>query len=53
MDQLRLASAIGFDRTTISGVVDRLEAKGLMVRKISGTDRRAKPCFQLPRVDNC
>jgi DNA-binding MarR family transcriptional regulator len=45
IDQLRLANAIGFDRTTISGVIDRLEAKGLMVRKVSGTDRRAKLLF--------
>src|SRR5260370_10986140 len=45
IDQLRLANAIGFDRTTISGVLDRLEAKGLMVRKVSGTDRRAKLLF--------
>jgi DNA-binding MarR family transcriptional regulator len=45
IDQLRLANAIGFDRTTISGVVDRLEAKGLVVRKVSGRDRRAKLLF--------
>jgi len=45
IDQLRLANAIGFDRTTISGVVDRLESKGLVVRKVSGTDRRARLLF--------
>src|ERR1700750_2902236 len=37
-DQLRLANAIVFDRTTISGVIDRLEAKGLIVRVVSGED---------------
>jgi DNA-binding MarR family transcriptional regulator len=40
IDQLRVANAIGFDRTTISGVVDRLEAKKLLVRQQCGTDRR-------------
>lgn len=45
IDQLRLANAIGFDRTTISGVIDRLETKGLVARKVSGTDRRAKLLF--------
>jgi DNA-binding MarR family transcriptional regulator len=48
IDQLRVANAIGFDRTTISGVVDRLEAKNLLIRKVSGTDRRAKMLFATP-----
>jgi DNA-binding MarR family transcriptional regulator len=48
IDQLRLANAIGFDRTTISGVVDRLEAKGLIVRTVSGEDRRSKMLFPTP-----
>jgi DNA-binding MarR family transcriptional regulator len=41
IDQLRVAQAIGFDRNTISGVVERLEIKGLVSRK-TGTDRRTK-----------
>ncbi|UIF90276.1 MarR family winged helix-turn-helix transcriptional regulator [Cupriavidus sp. UYPR2.512] len=41
IDQLRVAQAIGFDRNTISGVVERLEAKGLISRE-TGTDRRTK-----------
>ncbi|WP_432262304.1 MarR family winged helix-turn-helix transcriptional regulator [Cupriavidus sp. TMH.W2] len=41
IDQLRVAQAIGFDRNTISGVVERLEAKGLVSRE-TGTDRRTK-----------
>jgi DNA-binding MarR family transcriptional regulator len=45
IDQLRIANAIGVDRTTISGVIDRLEAKNLIVRKVSGTDRRANQVF--------
>lgn len=48
IDQLRLANAIGFDRTTISGVIDRLEAKGLIVRTVSGEDRRSKTLFPTP-----
>lgn len=40
-DQLRVAQAIGFDRNTISGVVERLETKGLISRE-TGTDRRTK-----------
>jgi DNA-binding MarR family transcriptional regulator len=42
IDQLRLANAIGFDRTTISGVIDRMEAKALLERRASTKDRRAK-----------
>ena len=45
IDQLRVANAIGFDRTTISGVIDRLESKRLLVRKTSESDRRAKTLF--------
>jgi DNA-binding MarR family transcriptional regulator len=42
IDQIRLANAIGFDRTTIGGVVERLEAKGLITRATGAADRRAK-----------
>ena len=42
IDQLRLAQAIGFDRTTIGGVIERLEGKGLLQRKIGAADRRAR-----------
>jgi DNA-binding MarR family transcriptional regulator len=49
IDQLRAANSIGFDRTTISGVTDRLELKNLLVRKVSGTDRRAKMLFATPQ----
>lgn len=45
VDQLTLANAIGIDRTTISGLIDRLQAKGLVIRKISEADRRAKLLF--------
>lgn len=42
IDQLRLANAIGFDRTTIGGVVERLEAKRLITRETGAADRRTK-----------
>jgi DNA-binding MarR family transcriptional regulator len=42
IDQIRLANAIGFDRTTIGGVVERLEAKGFLNRATGAADRRAK-----------
>jgi MarR family transcriptional regulator, temperature-dependent positive regulator of motility len=41
IDQATLAGLIAYDRTTITGVVDRLVQKGLVVRQASSTDRRA------------
>jgi len=40
IDQATLAGLIAYDRTTITGVVDRLVQKGLLVRQAS-RDRRA------------
>jgi DNA-binding MarR family transcriptional regulator len=42
VDQATLAGLIAFDRTTITGVVDRLATKGLITRKESSRDRRAR-----------
>jgi MarR family transcriptional regulator, temperature-dependent positive regulator of motility len=42
LDQATLAQGIGYDRVTIGGVVDRLEAKGLVRRDIDDKDRRAR-----------
>ncbi len=42
IDQASLAATISFDRATIGGVVDRLEAKGLVQRAVSPDDRRAR-----------
>ena len=42
IDQRRLASAIGFDTSTIAGVIDRLEARGLLMRSASPDDRRVR-----------
>lgn len=42
IDQATLAGLIAYDRVTIGGVVDRLQAKGLVARTTSTTDRRAR-----------
>jgi DNA-binding MarR family transcriptional regulator len=42
IDQRTLARAIGFDTSTIAGVIDRLEARGLMQRNASAQDRRVR-----------
>lgn len=41
LDQATLAGLIAYDRTTITGVVDRLVQKGLVMRQPSARDRRA------------
>ena len=42
MDQASLAGTIAYDRTTITGVIDRLVQKDLVTRKASARDRRAR-----------
>lgn len=42
IDQRTLARSIGFDTSTIAGVVDRLEARALMQRNASPADRRVR-----------
>ncbi|HEU0199199.1 MAG TPA: MarR family transcriptional regulator [Burkholderiaceae bacterium] len=42
IDQGTLARTIGFDTSTIAGVVDRLEARGLVRRNPSPDDRRVR-----------
>lgn len=42
IDQATLAGLIAYDRTTITGVVDRLAQKGFITRAVSGADRRAR-----------
>ncbi len=42
IDQRTLAASIGFDASTIGGVVDRLEARGWVKRQVSPEDRRAR-----------
>ena len=42
VDQVTLAGLIAYDRTTITGVVDRLVQKGLAIRESSSRDRRVR-----------
>ncbi|RYY83636.1 MAG: MarR family transcriptional regulator, partial [Comamonadaceae bacterium] len=42
IDQRRLARAVSFDTSTIGGVIDRLEARGLLTRSLSPDDRRVR-----------
>ena len=42
VDQRTLARAVGLDTSTIGGVIDRLEARGLMQRSASPEDRRVR-----------
>ena len=42
IDQVTLAGLIAYDRTTVTGVVDRLVQKGLVVRHATIRDRRAR-----------
>lgn len=42
IDQRTLAANIAFDTSTIGGVIDRLEKRGLMRRLTSPTDRRVR-----------
>ncbi len=42
IDQRTLARTIGLDTSTIAGVIDRLQARGLMQRGASPQDRRVR-----------
>lgn len=42
VDQRTLARLVGQDTSTIAGVIDRLEARGLMQRQTSPDDRRMR-----------
>lgn len=42
IDQRTLARSIGLDTSTVAGVIDRLESRGLMVRSSSPDDRRVR-----------
>ena len=42
VDQRTLARNIGLDTSTIAGVIDRLESRGLLIRSASSEDRRVR-----------
>jgi DNA-binding MarR family transcriptional regulator len=45
VDQSTLARDIALDTSTVAGVVDRLEARGLITRKPSAQDRRLRTLY--------
>jgi DNA-binding MarR family transcriptional regulator len=47
-DQTSLANAVALDRTTTTGALKRLEARGLVSREISAADRRSQTCRLTP-----
>ncbi|UUX95182.1 MarR family winged helix-turn-helix transcriptional regulator [Aquabacterium sp. J223] len=48
LDQKTLGQAIAFDTSTIGGVIDRLEARGLVRREMAAHDRRVRLLFPTP-----
>jgi DNA-binding MarR family transcriptional regulator len=49
IDQVGLAARVGIDRNNASLLVDQLETKGLLVRRVSETDRRVRQLRLTPR----
>ncbi|WP_029011540.1 MarR family winged helix-turn-helix transcriptional regulator [Niveispirillum irakense] len=47
-DQTWLGSRAALDRTTVTGVLDRLEARGLIRREVAPHNRRARLTFPTP-----
>lgn len=45
IDQSTLAAGIGFDTSTIGGVVDRLQSRGWLQRRVLAQDRRVRQLF--------
>jgi len=48
-DQRRLAEAMGIDPSNACLIVDRLDAKGLVERRISAADRRSRALYLTPK----
>ena len=49
LDQIGLAARLGIDRTSVGQIIDQMEAKALVVRRINGADRRARMLRLTPR----
>jgi MarR family transcriptional regulator, lower aerobic nicotinate degradation pathway regulator len=45
LDQIGVSTSVGLDRTTVVGIVDRLERKALMMRRADPKDRRVRQLF--------
>lgn len=52
IDQRTLARAVSFDTSTIGGVIDRLEARGLLTRSSSPDDRRVRLLHLTPEGES-
>jgi DNA-binding MarR family transcriptional regulator len=48
LDATRSAALVDYDRPTLTGVIDRLEGKGLLTRRPDPADRRARLLFLTP-----
>jgi DNA-binding MarR family transcriptional regulator len=46
--QVSVAAALGMDRATMMSITDRLEERGLVLRKKSSTDRRRQELYLTP-----
>ena len=49
LDQARLGETVGVDRATLANVVSRLETRGLVQRRRSGTDKRLRLVMPTPK----
>lgn len=49
IEQWQLAEAVGIDRNSASLMTDRLESKGLIKRRVNGSDRRARELHITPK----
>src|SRR5690242_2561166 len=45
IDQQNLSTAMGIDRSNVSLILEKLEDKGLVERRVNGADRRARELF--------
>lgn len=49
LDQNGIATRIGIDRNNVSLLLDQLEQKGLVMRRLNGADRRAHMVYLTPK----
>jgi DNA-binding MarR family transcriptional regulator len=52
VSQVEVAAALGMDRATMLGLIDRLEDRGLVLRKRSTVDRRRQELYLTPAGQN-
>ena len=50
--QVSVAAALGMDRATMMSITDRLEERGLVIRKRSTVDRRRQELYLTPAGQN-